>query len=150
MLEMRFGRWGMRLYELARGIDHNAVVPNRVRKQISAEDTFQDDVPLTECEPHIRKLAEKVWIASRNNVRGGRTVVLKLKTKEFSSLTRSRTLPAPPCSCDEFTEVALRLCERVNLGHRQLYRLVGVGLSNFQAEEIESSFAEVDVLYTLI
>ncbi len=142
-LELRFGRWGLRLYELARGIDHTPVVSNRVRKQISAEDTFQDDMPLPQCEPHIRRLAEKVWTASRGNVRGGRTVVLKLKTKEFSSLTRSMTPPAPPRSCEEFTEIALRLCERVGLKPQQLYRLIGVGLSNFLAEaEVDSSTVE--------
>ncbi len=138
-LEKQFGRWGTRLYELARGIDHNPVVPNRIRKQISAEDTFQEDVPLEACEPHIRRLAEKVWTASRENVRGARTIGLKLKTKEFNSLTRSLTLPAPPTSYEEFTRVALGLCDRVQLAPGQLYRLVGVGLSNFQDEDVPSS-----------
>ncbi|WP_317890001.1 DNA polymerase IV [Terriglobus albidus] len=139
-LEAYFGRWGARLYQLARGIDHNPVTPNRVRKQISAEDTFPEDVPLAECESHIRRLAEKVWIASRENVRGAKTVVLKLKTKEFNTLTRSFTSQMPPASCEEVTSIALRLCERVALPPQQLYRLVGVGLSNFQdeQEEIES------------
>jgi DNA polymerase-4 len=134
-LENYFGRWGTRLYELARGIDHNPVVSNRICKQISAEDTFPDDIPLAECEPHIRQLAKKVWAASRANVRGGRTVVLKLKTKEFNSLTRSLTPPVPPSTCEEFTKIGLRLCERVGLEPQQLYRLVGIGLSNFQADE---------------
>ena len=138
-LEKQFGRWGTRLYELARGIDHNPVVPNRIRKQISAEDTFQEDVPLEACEPHIRRLAEKVWTASRENVRGGRTIGLKLKTKEFNSVTRSLTLPAAPTSYEEFTRVALGLCDRVQLAPGQLYRLVGVGLSNFQDEDVPSS-----------
>lgn len=131
-LEALFGRWGTRLYQLARGIDHNPVVPNRIRKQISAEDTFPDDIPLADCEQHIRRLAEKVWFASRENARGARTVGLKLKTKEFNSLTRSQTLTNPPSSCEEFTRVAFQLCARVELGNDQLYRLVGVGLSNFQ------------------
>jgi len=134
-LEEHFGRWGMRLYELARGVDHNPVVPNRIRKQISAEDTFQEDLPLAECEPHIRKLAEKVWGASRENARRAKTVVLKLKTKEFNSLTRSLTSPAPPSSCDEFISIALALSARVALGPRQLFRLVGVGLSNFLIDQ---------------
>lgn len=43
-LEMDFERWAMRLYELARGIDRNPVISNRVRKQVSAEDIFQDNV----------------------------------------------------------------------------------------------------------
>jgi DNA polymerase-4 len=94
-LEQHFGRYGVRLFELARGIDHNPVIANRVCKQISAEDTFPKDIPIADCEAHIRRIAEKVWAASRNNARRAKTVVLRLKTKEFSSFTRSLTPPAP-------------------------------------------------------
>jgi DNA polymerase-4 len=133
-LEEHFGRYGSRLYELARGIDHNPVISNRLSKQISAEDTFPDDLPLEQCEDHIRRLAEKVWAASRDNARGGKTVGLKLKTKEFNSFTRCLTAAAPLSSCEEFATIALSLCGRVDLGPQQLYRLVGVGLSNFQSD----------------
>src|SRR5437588_7662738 len=64
-LEGRFGRYGVRLYELARGIDSSEVVPDRPTQSISAEDTFEQDVLLTELEPMIRKLAEHTWTASR-------------------------------------------------------------------------------------
>ena len=106
-LERHFGRYGTRLYELARGIDHNPVMANRIRKQISAEDTFPEDIPISETGPQIRRLAEKVWNSSRNNARGARTVVLKLKTKEFLSLTRSLTPVAPPSSHEELAGIAL-------------------------------------------
>jgi DNA polymerase-4 len=134
-LEQHFGRYGMRLFELARGIDHNPVIANRVRKQISAEDTFPEDIPLTDCEAHIRRIAEKVWAASRNNARRAKTIVLKLKTKEFSSFTRSLTPLVPVSSCEDLTDIALALRHRVSHGPEQLYRLVGVGLSNFEFEE---------------
>src|SRR5271170_4183336 len=52
-LERRFGRYGVRLYELARGIDESDVIPDRPTQSISAEDTFEHDVPLTETEPMI-------------------------------------------------------------------------------------------------
>jgi DNA polymerase-4 len=134
-LEYHFGSYSLRLHELARGIDHNPVIPNRVRKQVSAEDTFPEDIPLVECEIHIRRLAEKVWNASKCNARQARTVVLKLKTKEFSSLTRSLTPRTPIDTCESLTNIALALRERVDLPPEQLFRLVGVGLSNFQFEE---------------
>jgi DNA polymerase IV len=92
-LEHHFGKYGRRLYELARGIDHNPVVPNRSSKSISAEDTFETDIPLSETEQLVRNLAEKVWAASRQNARMARTLVLKLKTKAFNTLTRSLTPP---------------------------------------------------------
>jgi DNA polymerase IV len=134
-LEDEFGRYGVRLYELARGVDENPVVPDRPTKSISVEDTFQEDVVLSETEPMIRRLAENLWSASRNESRTARTVVLKLKTSEFKILTRSCTPDVPPSSCEELSDIALRLRERVNLRPHQRYRLVGVGLSNFRDAE---------------
>jgi DNA polymerase-4 len=131
-LESHFGRYGLRLYELSRGIDDSQVVPNRPTKSISAEDTLERDVTLAETEAMICRLAEKVWSASRKESRVARTVVLKLKTREFNILTRSLTPEAPPASCDELKAIALSLRERVELPRTQLFRLVGVGLSNFE------------------
>jgi len=131
-LSVHFGRYGVRLYELARGIDHNPVVPDRPTKSISAEDTFERDIPLSETEDLIRRLAQKVWSASRRETRVARTVVLKLKTKEFNIYTRSYTPPLPPTSCEELTTIVLALRERVDLGPSRLFRLIGVGLSNFR------------------
>jgi len=134
-LESHFGRYGVRLYELARGIDESKVVPDRPTQSISAEDTFERDVPLSETEPMIRKLAELIWAASRKERRVGRTVVLKLKTAEFKILTRSHTPSSPPASCEELTAIALSLRQRITLGPRQRFRLVGIGLSNFFGPE---------------
>jgi len=131
-LEAQFGRFGARLYELARGIDHSPVTPDRPTKSISAEDTFEQDIPLSETEDLIRRLADKVWLASRREARIARTVVLKLKTKEFNIHTRSCTPPVPPTSCEELTAIALSLRERIELGPERLFRLVGVGLGNFR------------------
>jgi DNA polymerase-4 len=131
VLEAQFGRYGLRLYELARGIDNNSVIPDRLTKSISAEDTFETDIPLSETEDLIRRLAEKVWAASRKEPRMARTVVLKLKTSEFNIFTRSHTPVVPPASCDELISIALSLRERVDLGASRRFRLVGVGLSNF-------------------
>ena len=135
----RFGRYGVRLYELARGIDKSEVIPDRPTQSVSAEDTFEHDVALTETEPMIRRLAEKTWTASRKEFRVARTVVLKLKTSEFKILTRSHTPGSPPSSCEELTNIALSLRERVGLGPQQRFRLVGVGLSNFRDVEDASA-----------
>src|SRR5580700_10142923 len=131
-LEKTFGSYGVRLHELARGVDENAVVPDRPTQSISVEDTFESDVLLAETEPMIRRLAEKLWLSSRKEERIARTIVLKLKTSEFKILTRSHTPNSFPTSCAELTDVALKLRERVGLSPEQRYRLVGVGLSNFR------------------
>jgi DNA polymerase-4 len=134
-LEDKFGRYGARLYELGRGIDETPVVPDRPTKSISVEDTFPEDVLLAETEPMIRRLAENLWSVSRKESRIARTIILKLKTQEFKTLTRSHTPASPPSSREELMDIALQLRERVDLGPQQRYRLVGIGLSNFREAE---------------
>ena len=134
-IERQFGRHGQRLHELAFGIDDSEVVPDRPTKSISAEDTFAQDVTLDETEEPIRRLAEKVWTASRKEARIARTVVLKLKTAEFRILTRSLTPAEPLASCEELIGIALSLRDRVELGSKQRFRLIGVGLGNFRDPE---------------
>jgi DNA polymerase-4 len=139
-LETNFGRYGRRLYELARGVDDSSVVLHRPTQSISAENTFENDIPLSQTEPVIRHLAQNVWTASRKESRVARTVVLKLRTREFHILTRSHTPPTPPSSCEELINIALSLRQRIDLSPQQLYRLVGVGLTNFR--ELLDSFIE--------
>ncbi len=131
-LEQRFGRWGQRLHELARGVDERPVEPHRPTLQVSAEDTFERDLRLDELEPQIRRLAAKTWkAAAREEGRVARTVVLKLKTADFHVLTRSITPPTRPVSERELADIACALRERVERPAGSLYRLVGVGLSGF-------------------
>ncbi len=131
VLEARFGRYGGRLYELARGIDEHPVVPDRPVQSISSEDTLAEDQPLAALVPLIERLAQKTWDASRKTTRVPRTVVLKLKTGDFRNLTRSLTPLTPPDSAAALAQIALALCDRVELPQATRYRLVGVGLSNF-------------------
>jgi DNA polymerase-4 len=135
-LQQWFGRYGSRLYDLARGLDDSAVVPDRPVQSISAEDTFEQDVGLELLEPMIRRLAAKTWAAAAKESRIGRTVVLKLKTADFRIMTRSLT-PARPVHAErELADTAVALLERVNQAEGTLYRLVGVGLGNFVEPEL--------------
>lgn len=129
-LESRLGQWGRRLHELSRGIDERAVTTHRPALQVSAEDTFARDLRLSETEPHIRRLAEKTWIAyQRHSARVARIVVLKLKTACFKTLTRRLTLRRPPATAHDVADIACGLRKRVDLPEDTHYRLVGVGLS---------------------
>ncbi len=135
-LERRFGRWGRRLHELSLGIDERAVQPGRPTLQVSAEDTFEQDLPLTALELHIRRLAAKAWAGylrerQRHPERIARTVVLKLKTADFRILTRSLTANAPPACETAFADAACGLRERVGLPAGTRFRLAGVGLAGF-------------------
>lgn len=130
-MEAEFGRYGRRLYELSRGVDYSEVDGDRPTRSVSAEDTFSEDIPLEETTPTLLHLAERVWAAALKEERPARTVVLKLKTSDFKILTRSLTPGHPIASAEELTEIALHLLTRVELPPTTLYRLVGVGLSNF-------------------
>jgi DNA polymerase-4 len=133
-LEFRFGRWGRRLHELSLGVDEHSVQPNQLTLQVSSEDTFEHDLTLDELEPHIRRLAEKTWAAHQREVQRGRvarTIVLKLKTTDFHTLTRSYTPALRPDSAEELATLACALRARVERPADSRYRLVGVGLSGF-------------------
>jgi DNA polymerase-4 len=135
-LERRFGRWGRRLHELSLGIDEHPVESERPTTQVSAEDTFERDLPLEQTTGAIERLAAKAWAAAgREGDRSGRTVVLKLKTADFRLLTRSHTPPSPPTSLAQVIVIALELRTRVELPARTRYRLVGVGLANFRRHD---------------
>lgn len=147
-LERHFGRWGRRLHELSFGIDTHPVLSERPTMQISAEDTFEHDLPLAEVEPHIRRLAEKTWAGYQlerdsGNGRIARTVVLKLKTADFRILTRSFTPTAPVVSLHQLADIACELRARVDLPESTRYRLVGVGLSGFV--DADSARAQTDL-----
>ncbi len=147
-LEQRFGRWGRRLHELSLGIDHNPVTPERPTVQISSEDTFAGDLPLEALEPHIRRLAESTWKRYERELaqpegRIARTVVLKLKTSDFQSLTRSLTPPVPPACLADLADIAWELRQRVALAPRTRFRLAGVGLSGFVERDRMTPQAEL-------
>ncbi|MBB5207318.1 DNA polymerase IV [Chiayiivirga flava] len=136
VLQQAFGSYGQRLHELSRGIDERRVVSERPTQSISSEDTFAVDLPLAGLDEAIAQLAAKTWAAAQKETeRVGRTVVLKLKTREFRILTRSLTPPQPLANLDQFTRVALDLRARVALPDSTRYRLVGVGLGNFTARD---------------
>jgi DNA polymerase-4 len=135
-LEQRFGRWGRRLRELSLGVDDYPVQPDRPTLQVSAEDTFEHDLTLQDLAPHIRRLAEKTWAAHEREAQGehgrlARTVVLKLKTSDFHTLTRSFTPVTRPSSATEVGDIACALRDRVERPADSRYRLVGVGLAGF-------------------
>jgi DNA polymerase-4 len=134
-LEQHFGRWGRRLHELAQGIDEHPVSTDRERISVSSEDTFENDLLISEIESHIRRMAGRTWQAARKLGRPAHTVVLKLKTADFRILTRSLTLPSPPDSEDSLAERALGLRARIDLPSTTRYRLVGVGLSGFEHKD---------------
>ena len=132
-----FGRYGQRLWELSRGIDDSAVVPDRPRKSISNETTFAGDLLLSEVAELLPGLARQLWDDVAKRSLQGRTITVKLKTAQFRTETRRRTLSEPVTSSAPLIAVALELLERFSFGATQRFRLAGVGLSSFTGDEAE-------------
>jgi len=142
-LARHFGRYGQRLYELARGIDPRAVEPDQAAQQVSAETTFEADLRLDQLGETLDRLAAKVWDQAHRKGMLGRTAVLKLKTDRFRILTRSHTMLQPPASAAELAALARALCARVDLPPQTRYRLAGVGMSNFDEPGAQARQAEL-------
>lgn len=124
----RYGVEGQRLAQLCRGIDMRTVTPDRPRRSLSAETTFERDLSaLRPLEKQLWTLSEEVATRLKQSGISGAKVTLKLKTADFRVLTRSRALEAPTQLADRIFSVGRALLEREINGTR--YRLIGIGVS---------------------
>jgi DNA polymerase-4 len=141
-LVARFGKWGTRLWELARGIDESPVEPSQKRKSWSSENTFSTDVTRDEAAAWLRQEALKLWESLEKKSMRGRTVTVKLRTPKFETATRRLTPPELPASGDDVARIAVTLLDRFDFPAEARFRLVGVGVSNFLDEDEEAEPAE--------
>lgn len=125
----RFGKFGERLAQFSHGEDSRRVTPDRPTKSISAETTFSHD---TGSADRLREVAgplsERVAAQLARQGLAGRSVVLKLKTSDFRTLTRSRGLAHPTQRADLIFEIIAALIDKEANG--PTYRLIGVGIAN--------------------
>jgi DNA polymerase-4 len=123
-----FGAQGLSLAALARGEDNRPVDPDRARKSVSAETTFDDDLKgLEALEDRLWPCCEKVAAHARAEGVAGRGVVLKLKTADFRQITRRRTLEAPTQTAKTLFAVTRELLAAET--GAVAFRLIGVGLA---------------------
>lgn len=120
----RFGKFGKRLFELARGIDHRPVKTSRIRKSISVEHTYPTDLQNIEsCLSQLPVLIEE--LETRYNkykeTRLVAGVVVKIKFFDFVQTTAENTVVKPDIS--HFRQL---LCDAYSRGERPV-RLIGVG-----------------------
>ena len=124
-----FGKNGAYYYNIARGIDNREVNPNRIRKSVSTENTFLDDVRNKEALK--KRLEEAIFDLHRRLQRTkfkGRTISLKIKYSNFEQITRSRTVLNEITDYEELIELSDNLLDQLEL--TDSVRLLGVGISN--------------------
>ncbi|WP_431954495.1 DNA polymerase IV [Actinacidiphila sp. bgisy167] len=132
---------GAHVHQMALGIDERPVVADRESKSISVEDTF--DVDLTDrvrVRLEVDRLADRCVRRLRSAGRSGRTVVLKVRRYDFTTLTRSETLRAPTDDLAVVRETAARLLEAVDITGG--VRLLGVGVAGLADYTQEDLFAQ--------
>ena len=136
-LAHHFGRYGYRLYDLARGIDERPVNASRERQQISKETTFSEDKFLPELGEHWHHLANQVWEQMQKKQMSARTVTIKLKTSQFKTITRSITYSSHIPHYTEFQAAVLLMIERLapELNHQLMFRLAGVGVAELALQQ---------------
>ena len=149
-LMRKFGNMGSKLYHLSRGEDIREVSTERETKSISAETTFNEDVSDYKLlEPILWNLTQKVSRRAKASHMVGYTVTLKLKTKDFQSLTRA-------VSYEDATNLAHRIFQAANPllkkeTGKKSFRLLGVGISHLverESSEEEKSLDAKDVART--
>ncbi|MGY1807630.1 DNA polymerase IV [Blastococcus sp. SYSU D00669] len=119
---------GAGLYALARAEDDRAVVADREAKSVSHEETFERDLTdLAVLGREIDSQAARVSERLRTSALSGRTVTLKLRRYDFTTLTRSLTLPQPTDDARTIASIARRLLTETGTGGG--LRLLGVGVS---------------------
>jgi len=132
-LRTHFGAQADYLFRAARGIDLRQVEANRPRKSVGAERTFASDIG---SGPALREalgeIVDIVWNRIEQAGVQGRTVTLKLRSADFHTLTRARSLPRAVADAGEFGQMGRDLLDAL-LPLRQPVRLMGLTLSALEA-----------------
>ncbi|MHA7129151.1 DNA polymerase IV [Algoriphagus namhaensis] len=137
-LTSKFGKSGLHYFNIVRGVHLSEVQPNRIRKSVSAENTFDQDLfhptELSEVlEPIVNELLRRLEKTGIN----GRTITLKIKYSDYSIQTRSKTLEQYP-EPQKIRELAQELLFQEEL--KSPIRLLGVGVSNLNITEEHEHF----------
>ncbi|HEX2253679.1 MAG TPA: DNA polymerase IV [Thermoanaerobaculia bacterium] len=137
VLTARFGSHGRLLWEYARGLDAREVETATERKSLGTENTYERDLTRrAEMEAELVRMAEEVAGGLVRREIAGRTVTLKVRYSDFTTITRSRTLASPTAAAAEIGTHARDLLARTDAARRPV-RLLGVTMSNLATGEGE-------------
>jgi DNA polymerase-4 len=126
-LHRAVGSLALWLKTLSRGEDPRPVEPDRRRKSLSDETTYAEDlVDLEQIRGEIERIARRTAEGLENRKLHARTVTIKVRYADFTTVTRSHTAAAPTCDAAEIAARALALLERTEAARRPV-RLLGVG-----------------------
>lgn len=133
-LQQHFGKSGTYFYQVVRGIHHGEVQPNRIQKSVAVEQTFWEDLIDDQMIfMQLTELAEDLIKRTGRNEILGKSLTLKIKYKDFSLFTRSKTMEDYYQNSTQILETAKKLWEL--RPYNRPVRLLGLSLSNLNTEE---------------
>jgi DNA polymerase-4 len=135
-----FGKFGLDLYDLCRGIDHRPVEPDRPRKSLSTEETFAIDLTtLEQCEEKLEELFQDLMadLAQKESTRDITKIFVKLKFNDFTRTTAERAGLAP--ALQDFQALLNEAFSRTG----KPVRLIGIGV---RFAEATPENAQLDLL----
>jgi DNA polymerase-4 len=136
LLSTRFGHWGRAMQQRACGIDDRPVHNDHVRKSLSTERTFEENIgEAAAIDELLSSLAEEVARGLTKRELVASTITIKVRYPDFTTPTRSHTLPTPTSDVATIVAVAQELVRRTEASTRSV-RLLGVGASNLVPAEL--------------
>ncbi|MFR9165285.1 MAG: DNA polymerase IV [Dysgonomonas sp.] len=128
-----FGKAGHIYYQNARAIDEREVNPNRIRKSIGAENTFETDIDsIGILKNEMKGIAEDVISRIKKNSFLGRTITLKIKYADFKIITRSKTLTEHVTDVDTLYQTGYELLQSIDLSPK--IRLMGLTIKTNESQ----------------
>ena len=127
-----FGKMGKFYFKIANCDDDRKVDPHRIRKSVSVEFTFDNDLTeVSDIEFELKRLAHELYNRIQKSKSYGRTLNLKVRYADFRTITRSLSFTAIIKSQEEISANALNLMSQVE-GKEAGIRLLGIGISNLE------------------
>jgi DNA polymerase-4 len=136
LLLARFGNWGRTMLDRAWGIDDRSVHTRHVRKSLSTEQTFAENLKkIEEIDEILDAMASEVAQSLKKRRLAASTITVKVRYPDFQTPTRSHTLPVPTNDAATIAALARELVRRTDAARRSV-RLLGVGASNLVPGEL--------------
>ena len=127
----RFGKQGDHIYQLAHGRDKREVISDAKAKSISSENTFSEDISNRDTLiAYLSYMTEQVASRLREKKRKGKTVNIKIRFHDFTTIVRSKTLPESTNQTEQIWQ-AVKMLFNAAVSKTSPIRLLGVGVSGF-------------------
>ncbi len=135
-LSQNFGKSGKHFYNIVRGIQNSEVQPNRIRKSMAVETTFNKDIKdENQMLMRLEKLAVEMERRMIKSDVKGKTVTIKIKYNDFSQQTRSKTIPKYVALKEDFFPIVELLLQQEKM--KLPVRLLGITLNNLNTADVE-------------